>query len=114
MYKTTVRRGYWGFLESDANFSSTSVINRRCNVRNNFNSKNFNSNNNDNSNSNDLRVGLTSVQGKLELVDSLDSKSNFSSSKVPEHARHHVFTTRSMARILMIMGSFLYSRLVGF
>ena len=37
--------------------------------------------NNFNSNNNDFRVDLTSVQGKLELLDSLDSKSNFISSK---------------------------------
>ena len=43
----------------------------------------------------DFKVGLTSVQGKLELLDS--SNSNLISSNNRAHARHHVFTTWSMA-----------------
>ena len=65
--------------------------NSSSNVENNCHFKHFNSDNNFKS------LGLTYVQGKLELLDVLDSKSNFSSS-VP--ARHHVFTTWLMAWIL--------------
>ena len=49
--------------------SSSSI----SNVRNNCNFNKFNSKNND------FRVGLTSVQGKLELLDSFNSKSSFDS-----------------------------------
>ena len=106
MYNTTVERGIRAFLGQIQKISSTNVLNRSSNVRNNFNFKNFNSNNND------FRVGLTSAQGKLELLDSLDSKSSLVPVNVRAHAQHHVFRIWPMAQIKTIMGSFLYNRLV--
>ena len=55
--------------------NSISNVENISNVKNNCNFRHFNNDNN-------FRVGLKSVQGKLELLDSLNSKnSNLSSSK---------------------------------
>ena len=66
----------------------SAVLYSSSNVRNNCNFNNFNSNNND------FRVGLTSVQGKLELLeldtDVLIVKVILVVVNDRAHARHHV------------------------